>query len=188
MGSFYRSQHEFIFAFKNGSKPHVNAFELGQHGRYRTNVWHYKGVNSFKAGRKEELQLHPTMKPVQMIADALKDVSCRGDIVLDVFGGSGSTLIAAHKTGRRAFVCEIDPIYCDRIVARWEVMKDNAGADAFRHPGTGGGMSHEHRKRRTRTIRVTATTSALDDRQESIASKKECLETRKGVRGARRTS
>jgi DNA modification methylase len=127
MGSFYRSRHELIFAFKNGVAPHLNSFELGQYGRYRTNVWEYRGVNTRKAGRLEELALHPTVKPVAMIADAIKDVSRRGGIVLDLFGGSGSTLIAAHKTGRRARVCELDPIYCDRILHRWEIFaKDDA--------------------------------------------------------------
>ncbi|AXI41776.1 DNA methyltransferase [Sulfitobacter sp. SK011] len=127
MGTFYRSRHELIFAFKNGTASHINNFELGQHGRYRTNVWEYRGVNSRHAGRMEELALHPTVKPVQMIADAIRDVSARGDIVLDIFGGSGSTLIAAEKTGRRGYLCEIDPIYCDRILARWEAYaKDEA--------------------------------------------------------------
>jgi DNA modification methylase len=127
MGSFYRSRHELIFVFKVGTGPHVNSFELGQHGRYRTNVWNYRGVNTMRAGRMEELQLHPTVKPVQMIADAIKDVSSRGEIVLDVFGGSGSTLIAAEKTGRRARLIELDPIYCDRILTRWERQaKDEA--------------------------------------------------------------
>ncbi len=127
MGTFYRSRHELILAFKNGKEPHINAFELGQHGRYRTNVWQYKGVNTLKAGRMDELSLHPTVKPVQLIADAIKDVSRRGGIVLDLFGGSGSTLVAAHKTGRRAYLCELDPIYCDRIIRRWEIYaKDDA--------------------------------------------------------------
>lgn len=127
MGTFYRSRHELIFAYKLGTAPHINSFELGQHGRYRTNVWQYKGVNTMKAGRMQELALHPTVKPVQMIADAIKDVSARNDIVLDLFGGSGSTLIAAHKTGRRARMCELDPIYCDRIIARYEAFaKDEA--------------------------------------------------------------
>ncbi len=120
MGTFYRSRHELIFAFKKGDAPHINTFELGQHGRYPTNVWEYRGINTMRAGRMEELALHPTVKPVQMIADAIRDVSGRGDIVLDVFGGSGSTLIAAEKTGRRACLCEFDEIYCDRIIARWE--------------------------------------------------------------------
>ena len=127
MGTFYRSRHELIFVWKKGSAPHLNTFELGQHGRYRTNVWQYKGVNTLKAGRMDELSQHPTVKPVQMIADAIKDVSGRGDIVLDLFGGSGSTMIAAHKTGRRAFLMELDPIYCDRIIQRWEQFaKDEA--------------------------------------------------------------
>ena len=125
MGTFYRSRHELIFAFKNGTAPHINSFELGQHGRYRTNVWSYKGVNTFRAGRLEELDLHPTVKPVQLIADAIKDVSRRGAIVLDLFGGSGSTLIAAHKTGRRVYVCELDPIYCDRMIQRWETYAND---------------------------------------------------------------
>jgi len=131
MGTFYRSRHELIFAFKKGDAPHINSFELGQHGRYRTNVWSYRGMNSFKAGRQEELALHPTVKPVQMIADAIKDVSARGDIVLDLFGGSGSTLIAAHKTGRRGFLCELDPLYCDRIIRRWQAYaRDDAILEA----------------------------------------------------------
>ena len=126
MGSFYRSRHELIFAFKKGTAPHLNSFELGQHGRYRTNVWNYRGVNTMRKGRMEELQLHPTVKPVQMVADAIRDVSGRGEIVLDAFGGSGSTLIAAQKTGRRARLVELDPIYCDRILARWERFSNDA--------------------------------------------------------------
>lgn len=130
MGTFYRSRHELIFTYKHGTAAHINSFELGQNGRYRTNVWEYRGVNSLRKDRMNELALHPTVKPVQMIADAIKDVSGRGDIVLDLFGGSGSTLIAAHKTGRRAYLCEIDPIYCDRIIRRWEAY---AHDEAIRH-------------------------------------------------------
>jgi DNA modification methylase len=127
MGTFYRSRHELIFVYKNGTTPHINTFELGQHGRYRTNVWEYRGVNTLKTGRMDELSLHPTVKPVGMIADAIKDVSKRGDIILDVFGGSGSTLIAAHKTGRRGYLIELDPIYVDTIIRRWQVYaKDDA--------------------------------------------------------------
>ena len=127
MGTFYWSRHELIFAFKKGGAPHVSTFGLGQHGRYQTNVWQYRGVNTMRAGRIDELALHPTVKPVQMIADAIRDVSGRGEIVLDVFGGSGSTLIAAEKTGRRGYLVELDPIYCDRIRARWEAYaKDEA--------------------------------------------------------------
>lgn len=127
MGTFYRSRHEMIFAFKSGTAPHRNTFELGQHGRYRTNVWEYRGVNTWKKDRMAELESHPTVKPVQMIADAIKDVSRRGSIVLDLFGGSGSTLIAAHKTGRRGYLVELDPVFCDRIIKRWEdYAKDEA--------------------------------------------------------------
>ena len=102
MGTFYRSRHELIFVFKHGTAPHCNTFELGQHGRYRTNVWQYRGVNSRGADRLADLAQHPTVKPVHLIADALRDVSGRGEIVLDGFGGSGSTLIVAAKTGRPA--------------------------------------------------------------------------------------
>ena len=120
MGSFYRSRHELIFCYKLGTAPHVNTFELGQHGRYRTNVWEFRGVNSRASNRLEELAMHPTVKPVQMISEAIKDVSYRGDIVLDIFAGSGSTLIAAEKTKRIARLCELDPKYCDQILDRWE--------------------------------------------------------------------
>ena len=127
MGTFYRSRHELVFAFKHGTAPHINAFELGQHGRYRTNVWEYRGVNSTRPGRLEELALHPTVKPVEMIADAIRDCSKRGGIILDPFGGSGSTLIAAAKTGRQARLAELDPVYVDRTVRRWQAWaKDDA--------------------------------------------------------------
>lgn len=127
MGAFYRSRHELVFAFKSGDAPHINSFELGQHGRYRTNVWQYRGVNTMKAGRMEELAMHPTVKPVAMIVDAIKDVSKRNGIVLDPFGGSGSTLIAAHKTGRRGYLAELDPSYVDLIIRRWQIFaKDDA--------------------------------------------------------------
>ena len=125
MGTFYRSRHELVFAFKSGTAPHINNFELGQHGRYRTNVWEYRGVNSFGADRMGQLSLHPTTKPVAMLADAIKDVTARNGIVLDVFGGSGSTLIAAHKTGRRARIAELDPVYVDRIVRRWQAYAND---------------------------------------------------------------
>ncbi|EJF90296.1 site-specific DNA-methyltransferase [Bartonella tamiae] len=121
MGTFYRSRHELIFAYKYGTTDHINSFELGQHGRYRTNVWQYRSAN------QKELNHHPTVKPVEMIADAIKDVSQRNDIVLDLFGGSGSTLIAAEKTGRRAYLSEYDPHYCDIILQRYEdYAKDQA--------------------------------------------------------------
>ena len=127
MGSFYRSRHELVLVFKSGTARHRNNFELGQHGRFRTNVWEYRGLNSRKAERMEELSLHPTVKPVALIADAIRDVSARGGIILDPFAGSGSTLIAAHQTARHARLIELDPIYCDRILARYEAYaKDDA--------------------------------------------------------------
>jgi DNA modification methylase len=122
MGAFYRSQHELIFVFKKGGAPHLNTFGLGEGGRYRTNVWSYPGVNSFRAERDDELAMHPTVKPVAMVADAIKDVSRRGDVVLDAFGGSGTTLIAAEKTGRKARLLELDPLYCDVVCRRWAAL------------------------------------------------------------------
>lgn len=120
MGSLYRSQHEMVLVFRNGKAPHRNNVELGKHGRHRSNVWTYRGANSFGAGRMDDLASHPTVKPVNLVADALLDVSKRGDIVLDPFGGSGTTLIAADKTGRKARLIEIEPHYCDLIVRRFE--------------------------------------------------------------------
>lgn len=122
MGSFYRSKHELVFAYKVGSGPHVNTFGLGETGRYRTNVWDYAGINSFGTGRDADLALHPTVKPVALVADAIRDCSRRGDIVLDPFGGSGTTLIAADKVGRCARLLEYDPAYCDTIVKRWQSL------------------------------------------------------------------
>ena len=119
MGSFYRSQHELVFVFCAPGK-HVNNFGLGGGGRHRSNVWNYPGLASFGRDRDETLALHPTVKPVAMVKDALKDCSHRGDIVLDPFGGSGTTMIAAEATGRRARLIEIDPLYCDTIVERWQ--------------------------------------------------------------------
>jgi DNA modification methylase len=120
MGAFYRSKHELVFVFKKGTAPHTNSFGLGETGRYRTNVWDYAGISSISASRGDELAMHPTVKPVVMIADAIKDCSRRGEIILDCFGGSGSTLIAAEKTGRCARLIEYDPLYCDTIIKRWE--------------------------------------------------------------------
>ena len=111
-----------VFVFKKGKGKHINNVELGQHGRYRTNVWTYPGVNSFAGEGNGSLKLHPTVKPVAMVVDAMLDCSNRGDIILDPFGGSGTTLIAAEKTKRKAAVIELDPLYCDVIVKRWEEM------------------------------------------------------------------
>ena len=119
MGTFYRSKHELVFVFKVGTAPHTNAFRLGETGRYRTNVWDYAGANTFGADRDQALSMHPTVKPVAMIADAIRDCTRRGERVLDVFGGSGSTLIAAERTGRRAHLLEFEPSYCDVILGRY---------------------------------------------------------------------
>jgi DNA modification methylase len=119
MGSFYRSAHEFIFVYAAPGKP-INNFGLGAKGRHRTNVWRYPGCSSFGRGRNQALAMHPTVKPVAMVADALMDCSHRGNIVLDPFAGSGTTMIAAERTGRRARLMEIDPLYCDVIIQRWQ--------------------------------------------------------------------
>jgi DNA modification methylase len=120
MGTFYRSKHELVFVFKAGEGVHTNTFGLGDAGRYRTNVWDYAGISSMGSGRSDELAMHPTVKPVALVADAIRDCSRRSEIVLDAFGGSGSTLIAAETTGRRARLSEFDPAYCDTIIMRWE--------------------------------------------------------------------
>jgi len=119
-GSFYRSQHELIGVFQVGEEPHLNNVELGRHGRSRSNVWRYAGVNSFRAGRMDELRAHPTAKPVAMVADAMKDCTRRREIVLDTFCGSGTTLIAAERIGRRAYALELDPRYVDVTIRRWQ--------------------------------------------------------------------
>lgn len=119
MGSFYRSQHELVFAFKSGGALHINNFGLGEK-RYRTNVWNYAGANSFHKGRGEDLAAHPTVKPIEMVADAIKDCSNRNDIILDTFLGSGTTALAAHRTGRIGYGLELDPVYVDLIVSRLE--------------------------------------------------------------------
>jgi DNA modification methylase len=122
MGSFYRSRHEFIMVFKVGKAPHLNTIELGRNGRYRTNVWEYPGVNTTRKGRLVDLAMHPTVKPTALVMDAIKDCSRRGEIVVDLFGGAGTTLIAAEKCGRCARVVEIDPLYIDITVRRWQTL------------------------------------------------------------------
>ncbi len=127
MGSLYRSRHELVFVYKAGDAPHINNIQLGKHGRNRSNVWQYRGLAGFSKGRGEQLEAHPTAKPVAMVADAMRDCSKRGSIILDPFGGFGSTMIAAERTGRRARLIEIDPIYVDRTVRRWQrIAKDDA--------------------------------------------------------------
>ena len=122
MGSFYRSQHELIFMFKHGKEPHINNVELGIHGRYRTNVWNYAGVNTPSAENAEKRAMHPTVKPVELIKDAILDASTRGGVVLDTFLGSGSTLIAAEKAGRICYGVELEPKYVDTAIRRYESL------------------------------------------------------------------
>jgi DNA modification methylase len=119
MGSFYRSQHELVFVFKNGSAPHVNNIELGRFGRNRSNVWPYAGATTLGKERNAELHMHPTVKPVALVADAIMDCSKRGAIVLDAFAGSGTTLIAAERTGRKGHGIEIDPHFIDAVLRRF---------------------------------------------------------------------
>jgi DNA modification methylase len=122
MGTFYRSRHELVCVFKVGQGPHINTFELGQHGRSRTNVWEYAGLNAFRSGRDDELAMHPTVKPVRMIADAMLDCSKPQSIVLDPFLGSGSTLLAGEMVGRHVYGLEIDPEYIDVSIRRWQAF------------------------------------------------------------------
>ena len=135
MGSLYRSRHELVFVFKVGEAPHFNAVELGKHGRNRTNVWDYASVNSFAGSRREDLALHPTVKPIALVADAIQDVTRRGERVLDSFLGSGTTLLAAERTGRQFRGLDIDPAYVDVALERWSAMTggtphlDRAGLD-----------------------------------------------------------
>ena len=129
MGSFYRSQHELIFVFKNGTEKHTNNFELGQFGRNRTNVWDYAGMNSFSAENRDDLlKMHPTVKPLRLVADAILDCSNHGEIILDLFGGSGTTLIACEETNRKCRMMEFEPKYCDVIIKRWQ---KNTGQQAI---------------------------------------------------------
>ena len=161
LGTFYRSQHEFVLVFKIAEGRHINNFALGQHGRTRSNVWQYAGMSSFGTGRDEALELHATPKPVAMLVDAILDCSNPGDLVLDPFAGSGSTLIAAQRAHRRARLIEISPTYVDTIVRRWErftgeqavllatnqtfagVQRDRAPLEANNKKGVGSQHLHE---------------------------------------------
>lgn len=122
MGSLYRSKHELVFVYKVGAATHFNAVELGKHGRNRTNVWDYASVNSMAGSRREDLALHPTVKPVALVADAVQDVTKRGELVFDMFSGSGTTLIAAERTGRNFRGCDIDAAYVDVAIDRWSQL------------------------------------------------------------------
>jgi DNA modification methylase len=149
MGSFYRSQHELIFVFRNGKGRHRNNIQLGQYGRYRTNVWNYPGIRGLSQNQGEEgnlLALHPTVKPVALIADAILDCTTRGEVVLDGFLGSGSTVIAAERVNRTCYGMEIDPLYVDVAIRRWQRYTGEkailAGTDCFFDDRTKGGIAH----------------------------------------------
>jgi DNA modification methylase len=129
MGSFYRSQHELVFVFKVGTGKHINNFGLGARGRYRSNIWVYPGVNTFCRGRMEELGAHPTVKPLAMVVDAVKECSRRNGIVLDPFVGSGTTLLAAEKAGRIGRAIELDPHYVDVAIRRWQTLTGGSAID-----------------------------------------------------------
>jgi DNA modification methylase len=123
MGSLYRSRHEFVFVFGKRSAKRLNNVQLGRHGRNRTNVWNYPGMNSFaRRSRTRGLDFHPTVKPIALVSDAILDVTRRGDIVLDPFCGSGTTILAAERTERRAYAMELDPGHVDTAIARWARM------------------------------------------------------------------
>jgi DNA modification methylase len=164
MGSLYRSRCEFVLVFKHGKKSHRNNIELGRHGRNRTTVWQYAGGNSFSGRVTDEgnlLKLHPTVKPVQMIADAILDCTARGEIILDPFLGSGSTLIAAERTGRRCFAMDIDPLYVDVAIRRWQRHTGDDAVQAvsgrrFRdmdEPKSGNAVASRKASRNHRTVR-----------------------------------
>jgi DNA modification methylase len=136
MGSLYRSKHEMVFVYRVGSSSHTNNVELGKHGRNRTNVWEYASVNSMKGSRREDLALHPTVKPVAMVADAYCDVTRQGDLVLDIFLGSGTSLIAAERVGRRFRGLDIDPAYADLAMQRWTDLTGREPELVHREGGT----------------------------------------------------
>jgi DNA modification methylase len=126
MGSLFRSRHEFVFVFKNGKEPHLNNIQLGRFGRNRTNVWNYAGANTF--GRQSSARsLHPTVKPILLVSDAILDSTKRDDVVLDPFLGSGTTLLAAERTNRRCYAVEMDPLYVDTAIERWQRMTGRKG-------------------------------------------------------------
>jgi len=171
MGSLYRSQHELVFAFKSGPRPHINNVELGRFGRNRTNVWNYAGVNTFGKERDAELAMHPTVKPLALVADAILDCSRRGGIVLDAFAGSGTTLIAAEKTGRHGRGIEIDPYYADTIIRRFSEVYGMKAVNAR------SGLSFEEM---SGTQSVTKGPRRAEEKGGKINNSKICAQSGKG--------
>jgi hypothetical protein len=140
MGSLYRSRHEPVFLFKNGVAPHINNVELGRYGRNRSNVWDYPGQNVLSSGSKSKLALHPTVKPVALVADAIRDCSRRNGIIVDPFAGAGTTLIAAERTGRKARLIELEPRFLDATIKRWRNLTGKPAVNA----ATGAHFGEEH--------------------------------------------
>jgi DNA modification methylase len=167
MGSLYRSQHELVFVFKNGRAGHINNVELGRFGRNRSNVWAYAGANAFGKGRDSDLSMHPTTKPVAMVADALMDCSKRGAIVLDAFAGSGTTLVAAQRTGRKGYGIELDPHYVDTTIRRFDAIY---GLKA-RHVATAKSFSSLEAERREEEEATSATVEEASDKRTKAARK-----------------
>jgi DNA modification methylase len=148
MGSLYRSKHELVFVFKHGTGRHRNNIELGRHGRDRSNVWQYPSIMSDRKGEEDDLlALHPTVKPIRLVADAILDASVRGDVVLDPFLGSGTTLMACQRVGRRCRGMELDPRYVDVVIRRWQ--RDTG--EAAIHVASGQTFAARERKRRRTT-------------------------------------
>jgi DNA modification methylase len=157
MGSLYRSQHELIFVLKHGKGRHRNNVELGRHGRHRSNVWHYPSIVSDRKGEEGDLlALHPTVKPIRLVADAVLDASARGDVVLDPFLGSGTTLMACQRVGRHCRGMELDPRYVDVVIRRWQ--RDTG--DAAIHAGSGQTFATRERKLRRTASTGKSSTSA----------------------------
>lgn len=138
MGSLYRSQHELVCVFKSGTAPHTNNIQLGKNGRHRSNIWRYDSASTQARKGNNVLELHPTVKPIELVMDALLDCSRRGDIVVDSFLGSGTTLLAAERTGRVCRGIELDPLYVDTSIRRWQNL---TGQDAIRL--SDGNLFHE---------------------------------------------
>jgi DNA modification methylase len=149
MGSLYRSQHEMVLVYQNGAGRFVNNIKLGATGRYRTNVWNYPGMTSMRQSRMDDLAMHPTVKPIALVADAMRDCSKKGALVLDPFSGSGTTIMAAQRTGRLAAAMEIDPVYVDVAIERWQKLTGDAAILA----GTGEAFTAVTAARRVAAIK-----------------------------------
>lgn len=159
MGSFYRSRHELIFLFARDGAPHLNRVQLGKHGRDRCNVWSYRGMHGMGPEQKRARELHPTVKPLALVKDAILDSTRRGDLVLDLFSGSGTTILAAHDTGRRGAAMELDPIYADTTILRWQ---EHSGKEAVL-ASTGKTFREVRAERGVAAVSTLAAASVMDD-------------------------